>query len=115
MTTLEILKRIADVEFNEIVESSDVSNFKLRIILIDSSYIDINISVKIPDKFGFHWETRKKEIFRYDNFPDIRWKNVKTFPFHFHNGSQENVESSPFPTDLIPAFRAFLNFVKEKI
>jgi hypothetical protein len=59
-------------------------NFKLRLILRDGSLIDIHVSRKIPDKFGFHWERTDGSIFRYDNFPDIHWKHITTFPFHFH-------------------------------
>ena len=117
MTTIEKLKRIAEIDFSEIVKSSFILNFKLRIILFDNSYVDVNISSKIPDKFGFHWETRNKEnhIYRYDNFPDINWKDVNTFPYHFHEQSQENVVNSPFPTEIIPAFYSFMNFIKERI
>jgi len=33
-------------------------------------------------------------MFRHDNFPDINWRIVPTFPKHFHNGSQDAVEES---------------------
>lgn len=115
--TIQILKNVADLEFHSIVKTSYIINYKLRIILIDDSYIDVNVSSKISGKFGFHWETRNAmdEIYRYDNFPDINWKEIDSFPYHFHNGSQSNVISSPFPKEIIPAFNSFMNFVKEKI
>jgi spore cortex formation protein SpoVR/YcgB (stage V sporulation) len=90
---------------------------KLRIISKDQSFIDVYLSQTIKDKFGFHWETKNKanQIFRYDNVPDKSWKNVTTFPFHFHNSSEQNVEASPFPLKLPEGFRAFMNFVGNKL
>ncbi|MBM2816878.1 MAG: hypothetical protein HW421_3640 [Ignavibacteria bacterium] len=117
MIDIITLKLIADIEFAEIVQTSFFIENKLRIVLCDNSFIDVNLSEKIPDKFGFHWETKNEnlEIFRYDNFPDSNWKYVETYPEHFHNSKQENVKSSPFPKDIIEGFRAFLNFINEKI
>ncbi|MBM2815705.1 MAG: hypothetical protein HW421_2467 [Ignavibacteria bacterium] len=117
MIDIITLQITAQVKFGEIIKTLFFVDFKLRIVLIDDSFIDVIISQKLPDKFGFHWETRnvKNEIFRYDNFPDVKWKGVETYPYHFHNGSQENVVSSPFPKDIIQAFYAFMNFVKERI
>ncbi len=40
---------------------------------------------------------------------------VSTFPYHFHRGSQDNVEPSPFPLNIIEGFRAFMEFVRENI
>ncbi|MEZ0396163.1 MAG: DUF6516 family protein [Anaerolineales bacterium] len=54
-------------------------------------------------------------LYRYDNFPDTAWQGVKTFPRHFHNGSQEKVEAAPFEADLLEGLRGFLRFVSEKI
>jgi hypothetical protein len=55
------------------------------------------------------------EIFRYDNFPDPNWKNITTYPYHFHNSAQEAVEAAPFPLDVIEGFRAFMEFVRNKV
>lgn len=64
---------------------------KLRIFLVDKSFIDVNVSRKLPDKFGFHWESINPPdaIYRYDNFPDKNWKYVLTYPYHFHDGAQQ--------------------------
>ena len=37
------------------------------------------------------------------------------YPYHFHNGSQMNVEASPFPLAIVEGFRAFLEFVRTKM
>ena len=114
---LEVIKRIAETEYSSIVEYSFVIDYKLRIILIDKSFIDINISTKLKDKFGFHWETKNSlnEIYRFDNFPDPKWSYLETFPFHFHFKFQDNVIVPPFSSELISGFRGFMNFVKDLI
>ncbi len=116
MPSIHDLERIAEIEFADIVASTKFIDHKLRIFLTDSSFIDINLSQRLPDKFGFHWERMNQsgEIFRYDNFPDPSWKSVNTFPYHFHNGTQEAVEAAPFPLDVIEGFRAFMEFIRNK-
>lgn len=117
MPTIDDLKRIAEVEFADIVKEVFLITYKLRIILVDDSFIDVNLSRKLPDKFGFHWECRDGvgTVFRYDNFPDKNWRNISTFPHHFHRGSQENVEASPFPLTIIDGFRSFMEFIRSKV
>lgn len=86
MPDLGDLRRIAEVEFASIVKDTIRLDFKLRAILLDNSFVDIFLSERLPNKFGFHWERMDKAgtIYRYDNVPDQRWKNLATFPFHFH-------------------------------
>jgi len=103
MPSIHDLEKIAKIEFADIVVSTMFIDHKLRIFLTDSSFIDVNLSQRLPDKFGFHWERMNQscEVFRYDNFPDPSWKNVSTYPYHFHNGTQEAVEAASFPLDVI--------------
>lgn len=117
MPSIDDLRRIAEVEFAAIVADTLMIDNKLRIFMNDGSFMDVNLSQRLPDKFGFHWERMDAagSVFRYDNFPDKSWSSVSTYPYHFHNGSQDNVEASPFPLSVIEGFRAFLNFVKNRI
>jgi hypothetical protein len=117
MPAIEDIKRIAEIEFSDIVKNISQIDFKLRVTLINNSFVDIYLSQRLPDRFGFHWECMDdaKTFYRYDNFPDNNWQTVKTFPYHFHNGSQDSVESSPFPLTTIEGFRAFMDFVKNKL
>ena len=117
MLDINDLERIAKVEFSDIVKSTYKIDYKLRIVLINNSFIDINLSQKLPDKFGFHWEfmDTKGTIYRYDNFPDKNWSSVVTFPYHFHNGEQQKVEASPFLLNVIDGFRAFMEFVRNTL
>lgn len=117
MPTIEDLKRIAEVEFASIVKNINQIEYKLRIVLISNGFIDVYISQRLPDKFGFHWECTDQAgtFYRYDNFPDKNWRSVATFPHHFHNGSQNSVEASSFPLSSIEGFRAFMEFVRKKL
>ena len=117
MSQRDRLARIARVEFAAIVTQTDPLGAKLRIHLIDESYIDVYVSRKLTHRFGFHWERGHIDgtIYRYDSFPDTNWSTVATFPYHFHDGAQENVVAAPFPTEPEPAFRAFLRFARDKL
>jgi len=117
MTSLDDLVRIAEVEFAAIIIGAQALDPKRRLFLSDGSFVDVWLSVRLPDRFGFHWERRHLDgtLFRYDNFPDFEWRAVSTFPYHFHDGSNSRVVPSPFPTDLPEAFRAFLDFVRTRL
>jgi hypothetical protein len=90
---------------------------KLRLVLSDSSYVDVWLSRKLKRRLGFHWERRHidKCIYRYDNFPNTNWQNVSTYPYHFHNGSQDEVVASPFSQEILQGFREFMAFVVSKL
>lgn len=50
---------------------------------------------------------------RFDNAPDF--PNLATFPKHFHNGSEDNVEESRLSDEPETALREFLSFVRTKL
>jgi len=114
----EKLKEIAEIEFDNIVEDVLISDInELRIVLIDGSYIDIWFSLKLEGRYSYHWERKfiDGSIFRHDNAPHIRWKDISTFPKHFHNGSEEIVILSHIPDNPDLALKEFLTFVSENI
>ena len=78
--------------------------------------MDIWLSRKLSDRFGFHWEDKSTSLsYRYDNFPNTKWKYVSTYPYHFHDGSQDNVtDSSQFEKDIEAGFRSFMRWVRAK-
>lgn len=112
-TSLDDLRRIAEIEFSDIVTDSQPLGEKLRLFLTDGSYVDVWLSRKLSDRFGFHWERRHidRTLYRYDNFPNTAWRHLDTYPYHFHNGSQGVVEASRFALDIIAGFRDFMRFV----
>ncbi len=115
--SLEELRRIAEVEFSAIVSFTEYLGSKLRIQLRDGSFVDAHLSQTIQGRLAFHWERRHIDgtLFRIDNFPDVRWKEVETFPYHFHNGTENKVNASPYPKEVIPCFRAFMDEVVRKL
>ncbi len=118
MITLEDLQSIVEDQFLDIVtDILEPSPDKLRLILNDKSFIDIRLSQKIKNRFDFHWERRRldKTIYRYDNFPDARFKKLKTFPCHFHQKQESKVTESPFNKRLPRAFINFMKFVRTNI
>ena len=113
------LKRIAEVEFPDIIETAEIiGQRKLRIIIKDSSYIDIFYSPYPSNRhFAFHWERTFIDgtIYRHDNIPDVNWKNVPTFPKHFHDGDYTSIKKSNLSDNPSDALREFLSFVRSKL
>ena len=114
MVLLDNLARIAEIEFSDIVDATEIMETKLRIMLTDGGFVDVWLSKKLANRFGSHWEHKVTDLsYRYDNFPDTKWSNVSTFPYHFHDGSQDNVvDSSRFVRDIVEGFRDFMNGVR---
>ena len=115
-------RAIALNEFNDIITAGSVLRLpsgealKLRLQLIDDSFLEVNISV--TGRYSYHWERRligRTDIYRFDNAPHTAWKAVASYPAHFHNGSDENVEASPISRDLAEAIRQVLGFVRLKL
>jgi len=117
MVSLEDVARIADVEFADIVDSTEMIGTKLRIMLMKDGFIDVWLSRKLEDRFGFHWEQESTGLaYRYDNFPNTKWEYVSTYPYHFHDGSPDNViDSSRFEKDIMEGFRGFMEWVRSKL
>ena len=99
MKILSLYSKLLDIavtEFKTIVESGEIfyshnstEPWKLRLYLCDGSLIDIYYSTQ--GKYSYHWDRRlvTPEIYRHDNAPHQRWKDISTFPKHFHNGSED--------------------------
>jgi len=115
--SLEDLARIAEIEFADIVDSTAMIGTKLRVMLIKDGFIDVWLSRKLEDRFGFHWEQESTGLsYRYDSFPNTKWKYVSTYPYHFHDGSQDNViDSSCLKKDIIEGFRGFMEWVRSRL
>jgi hypothetical protein len=120
MTQVDVgqLREIAEVEFADIVKeaiSPDVN--ELRVILRDGSFVDVWFSLKLLGRYSFHWERRAIDgtIYRHDNAPHKSWQTIRTFPSHFHDGSEMNVVESRMNANPPQALREFLTFVRGKI
>ena len=114
----ERLREIAGVEVADIVaESFSFDLNELRIILTDNSFVEVWFSLKLANRYSFHWERRAIDgtIYRHDNAPHKRWQSVETFPGHFHDGSETNVAASHLSRVPEEALREFLTFVRDKL
>ena len=118
IVNLDELKEIAEIEFEDIVVDVLISDLNaMRIILRDGSYLDIWYSLKLPNRYSYHWERGhiNGKIYRHDNAPHHKWKKVKTFPKHFHNGI-ENIVTESYISDNPPrALREVLLFIRQKL
>lgn len=121
-TTYEALKTIALNEFSDVVVSAQIMSLptgdplKLRLDIVDGSLLDVFISVS--GRYSYHWERRligKGDLYRHDNAPHNRWRQVTTFPKHFHDGNENNVVESSISDDPEKAEREFLTFVRRKL
>ena len=120
----ELFRKIVEVvlrEFYDIVVDAQLrltssgAIERLRIFLKDESFVDVWLSSS--GKYSFHWEHRHMRglIHRHDNAPHIRWEKIKTFPKHFHDGSEGNVKESTISDNPIEAVREFLSFIRLKL
>jgi hypothetical protein len=114
----ERLCKIAEVEFSDMVTEVLLPDLnEMRIILCDGSFVDIWYSLKLTDRYSYHWERRAIDgtVHRHDNAPHKRWQGVNTFPHHFHDGSETRVVESHLSANPEEALREFLQFIRGKI
>jgi hypothetical protein len=115
------LEALAVSEFDDIVEDAVVITSytgrarKLRIQLIDQTFVDIWYTAE--GEYSFHWEQSmiRNSIYRHDNAPHGKWSYVPTFPRHCHDGVQDNVVESHLSPVPATALREFLSIVRKKM
>ena len=114
MPDLEQLARLAESEFPAIVSATVIFRNKLRVVLLDGSYIDFWWSRRFPGRFAYHWERSLIDVdgtvYRHDNIPHLHWRTVVSFPKHFHAGSQQTVIESSISDGPEHGLREFLQF-----
>lgn len=115
--TYSRLLRLALSEFPDMVEGTKIVEGKLRLLLLDQSFIDIWFSEKKRGVYAYHWERKHIDgtIYRHDNLPDKEARKLKTFPKHFHNGSQEAISESHLSDHPEEALRSILSFARSVI
>lgn len=109
------LTDIATLEFSDIAVSVEARDEgKLRIHLIDGSFVELWFSLRRSGIYAYHWERRHVDgtVHRHNNIPHSRWKHVATFPKHYHAGEEEYVIESNLPDDPIQALREILTFCR---
>jgi len=65
------LAAIAEQDFPDIVEATEIIRDKLRVVLTDESFVDFWRSTEIPGRFACHWERTHVDgkFFRHNNMP----------------------------------------------
>ena len=111
------LANIAEIEFADVTTCCEIKEGKLRLYIVDETFLDIWFSRQLEGRYAYHWERRHLDntIYRWDNAKHEVWKNVKTFPHHFHNGIDDNVSESLLPQEPEKALKYILVFVREII
>ena len=117
---LETYQSLADLalsEFADIVSGSQMVGGspadpnKLRLSFKDGSFLDIWLSQ--DDDYSYHWEQRRQsgKIYRWDNAP--HHPEASTFPKHFHDGDEMNLQGSNLSSGAPAALREILNFIRQ--
>ena len=111
------LSIVALMEFPSLVEDTRIIDNKLRLFLVDGSYIDVWLSIKRIGTYAFHWERRSIDgsLYRYDNIPDRRARRLRTFPRHLHEGSEEDIVECDMGDEPKEILRAFLRYVEGRL
>ncbi len=114
---LERLRELAISLYPEIVVNAEIVYGKLRIYLIDESFIDVWISRRLSNRYAIHWERRHIDgtIYRWDNTPHETHRQISTFPHHFHEKHDHIVKPYHYPGNIEEALKEALKYVKEKI
>lgn len=90
---------------------------KLRLEIIDGSVVDVFLSSR--ELYSYHWERSHVDgtIYRHDNAPHKRWRHIRSFPKHFHDGSEanEDCKESHISNDPEEALRELLRFIGVKL
>ena len=98
-----------------IIELPSGEPAKLRIELIDGSFVDVWVS--ISGKYSYHWDRLEIDgtIYRYDNAPHEVWNYTSTFPHHFHKKDEKTVIDSDMPIETNMQMKHFMEFVRKNI
>jgi len=115
------IQLIAELRFSDILKSAEMIQGtagrirKLRLYLIDNTFLDIWYS--FDGSYSFHWEQRgvRDSVYRHDNAPHKKWRYVSTFPKHCHDGDEQNVTESFLSDEPERAVEEFLSAVRERM
>jgi hypothetical protein len=117
--TFQALAHIATDEFANLVVGTTLVGGtpndpnKLRLLLRDSSFLDIWLSA--DGDYSFHWEQRRQhgKLYRWDNAP--HHPQIATFPHHLHEGDESTIVPSYLNSTIEIALRQVLEYVQSRI
>ncbi len=112
-----LICRLAERDYADVVAGAGFDDESARVYLQDGSFLEVWLHGQedLMKRYAFHWERRHVDgrAYRHDNTPHVRWRDVKTFPKHFHFETESNAVESHIPDDPISASRYFLDFIRE--
>ncbi len=111
MTEQEIT-RLCEEAFPNLVERvyvQDPRRNRLRVDLVDGSFIDIHQNP--GGRYSVHWQQHGK-TYRFNNAP--HWDEVETAPHHFHD-ADHSVHPSPITGITAQDVTTVLQFVSQQI
>ena len=111
------LVKIAEEEFSDIVNSAELMEDRLRVYIIDDSFLDVWFSRRIPCKYAFHWERRhlNGSVYRWDNAAHRKVEGLETFPHHFHDGRQDSIRSFTPSDSMEDTLRHILRVIRDRL
>ena len=115
MTNLQQIEFFLAEEFADIVSGSTIIEGKIRLFIVDGTYVDLWWSKVFDGRFSFHWQREEGKLYRLDNIPHKSWEKITSFPYHFHDGSSDNVVVNPFDSRPSEAIKDFMKFIRMKL
>jgi len=84
----KVYRRLAQLtitDFSDIVQGTKEIEGKLRIFMLDGSFVDVWLSEKKKGVYAFHWERRAIDgtIYRHNNLPDRDAKRLNLGCWHY--------------------------------
>jgi len=63
------LAGIAEIDFADVVTGCEIIEGKLRLYIVDESFLDVWFSRQLEGRYAYHWERRHVDdtIYRWDN------------------------------------------------
>lgn len=95
------------------VSVQQINKATIRINLLDHSFIDIFQSLRDQIKFALHAKVGEGKIYRLDCRPEKKYQKFKTFPWHFHKESEDNIVASPFSVNKRSTIVQFFKFINK--
>jgi len=120
MVEIEIakLKEFIESNYSTLVQSVEIRHLnELRVYFHEGSFLEIWYSVKLENRYSYHWERRNVsgKIYRHDNSPHIKWKHVISYPKHFHFETEENVIESTISDLPRQAIKQMMEFIASQL
>ena len=75
----------------------------------------MDIWLTVDGDYSYHWECQSvnNRLYRWDNAP--HHQHIATFPHHFHNGEDADLQVSHISSMPVEALTEVLEFIRKKL